>query len=58
MAKFKLIDLIKVTIILIIIYIYQSFKIQNYQKILEANNIQKTKIEALKKNANSKKFLK
>ena len=58
MAKIKLIDLIKIISVLIIIYAYQNFKIRDYQKILEAEKTQKTKMDALQKNANSKKFLK
>ncbi len=58
MAKFKLIDLSKIIFILIIILAYQNFKIRDYQKILEADEVQQTQIESLRKNANSKKFLK
>lgn len=58
MAKFKLIDLIKIIFVLLIIFAYQNFKIRDYQKILEADKTRKIRIESLQKNANSKKFLK
>lgn len=58
MAKIKLINLTKIIFALVIICVYQNFKIRDYRKILEEDNIRKTKINSLQKNINSRKFLK
>lgn len=58
MAKIKLRDLAIIIFVLIIILIYQNFKIQSYDKILAAAEIRKEKMSELQRIANTKKFLK
>ena len=58
MAKIKLRDLSVIVFVLIVISVYQNFKIRNYDKILVEAKIREEKMNELQKNANIKKFLK